>query len=339
MPTIQNLRRQPRLPISLYVNIWRGSAAWPAVTEDVGTGGCLVRTDRPLVVPARLHLRLRSEHLGETFSVPARVAWTSALRSGLAFIPGPDVARERPQEWFARLLATRSRVAPVPHPAPPELDHAASLYLRPPPRHLLDLTPDEVELLRRADHGTTVGLLLSASGLPEPRAVRALFGLFEKQILTLAMGQAGEAWRWRALLGANGTPARPPLRAEPEARPCPAVPSPSHAPRAPASPPWPSARVTAADPTTVGPIGRLATPVPAGRVVSEAAQEELLRGSNLARRPREAQALLDEAVATARSGSTSQAVALLRRALSLAPRDPQIAALLGQLAFKGRALA
>lgn len=50
----------------------------------------------------------------------------------------------------------------------------------------------------------------------------------------------------------------------------------------------------------------------------------------------EAQAVFDRALEELRSGSVNGAIALLRRALQLAPGDPEIAQALGKLAFKDR---
>jgi hypothetical protein len=50
----------------------------------------------------------------------------------------------------------------------------------------------------------------------------------------------------------------------------------------------------------------------------------------------EAQAAFDQALAEIQAGATNRAIALLRRALQLAPGDPDIAAQLGKLAFKDR---
>jgi Flp pilus assembly protein TadD len=53
-------------------------------------------------------------------------------------------------------------------------------------------------------------------------------------------------------------------------------------------------------------------------------------------RPPAAQECFDHAKTAAAQGNLSTAIALLRRALQLSPRDSEIAGFLGQLAFKGR---
>ena len=50
----------------------------------------------------------------------------------------------------------------------------------------------------------------------------------------------------------------------------------------------------------------------------------------------EAQAAYERALAELQAGSVAGAIALLRRALALAPGDPQIAAELGKHAFRNR---
>jgi Flp pilus assembly protein TadD len=53
-------------------------------------------------------------------------------------------------------------------------------------------------------------------------------------------------------------------------------------------------------------------------------------------RPPDAQECFDLAVSAVSMGEISTAIGLLRRALQLSPRDPEISALLGQLAFRDR---
>ncbi len=50
----------------------------------------------------------------------------------------------------------------------------------------------------------------------------------------------------------------------------------------------------------------------------------------------EAQECFDLAVSAVSMGEISTAIGLLRRGLQLSPRDPEISALLGQLAFRDR---
>ncbi len=61
-------------------------------------------------------------------------------------------------------------------------------------------------------------------------------------------------------------------------------------------------------------------------------------GPGDAPRPPAAQECLDRARAAVGSGDVHTAIALLRRAIQLSPRDSEIAAMLGSLAFRGRQL-
>jgi TolA-binding protein len=53
-------------------------------------------------------------------------------------------------------------------------------------------------------------------------------------------------------------------------------------------------------------------------------------------RPPEAQAAYEQALALLATGQVNGAIALLRRALSMSPGDPDVAEALGKLAFKDR---
>ncbi|HET9598792.1 MAG TPA: PilZ domain-containing protein [Anaeromyxobacteraceae bacterium] len=339
-PYIPNPRRTPRVPARLRVELAHAGETWQAETGDLGAGGCLLVSPRPLVARAPLRLVLRAEVLADPLSVGGSVAWTREVRGGVAFDGGRSAPGADPAAWFRRLVAADRNLASALVPVPAELDHEAPLYLLPAPRRFVELAPDEVALLRHADHGLPVQALLRRSGLPEPRATRALFGLFERRVVTLALGQAGEAWRWRAVLAESGYPA-PPL-----ATPL-ATPVPSAAPRLP-----PIVRVAPAPapaaPPVLGPPPRLertgSTPLPTPMPIAlerprpVAPPSSLLRGAHVSRRSPQAQERLDAARAHAGAGRVHEAIALLRQALSLAPRDPEISELLGRLAFKDRVL-
>ncbi len=284
------------------VEILHRGDSWQATTQDVGPGGCLVSSPRALVTGTQLRLVLRSAAVPEALNVAGNVAWARDALGGVAFTIRPLGFAPRPDRWFQRLLDARPGLANGIGRAPDRLALDAPLYLLPPPR-LVDLTADEEALLYCSLDGKTVGGLLSSAAVPEDRAARALFSLFEKGVLTLSLGRAGEGWKWRAVLRGERHPAeaeRAPGAGERGA-------SSPHAPRI--------------APATTAPL-----------------DAALLRGAGATRRPPEAQARLDEARAAAEASRIDQAVALLRQALSLAPRDAEISRLLGQLAFKDRRL-
>jgi hypothetical protein len=335
-PYIPNPRRTPRVPARIRVELAHGGHTWQAETGDLGPGGCLVVSPRPLVERAPLRLVLRADVLPEPLSVAGSVAWAREVRGGVAFESGRTAPGADPSAWFRRLLAADRILAAAVVPVPAQLDHEAPVYLLPAPRRLVELAADEVALLRHADHGLSIQALIRRAGLPEPRAVRALFGLFERRVLTLALGQAGEAWRWRAVLAESGYAPLPPAASTPSAAPrLPPIVRVAPTPAPPAPPvlgPPPRLERTGATP--------LPTPMPIAlqRARPVAPASALLRGAHVGRRSPQAQERLDAARAHAGAGRVHEAIALLREALTLAPRDPEIAELLGRLAFKDRVL-
>jgi PilZ domain len=313
-PFLHNPRRGPRVPLRLRVDIAHRGDSWEAETEDLGPGGCLVLSQRPLVERAPLRLVLRASELPDTLSVSGSVAWATPARGGVAFRARQLGLGVDPEAWFKRLVAAQPRLMAALGRVPERVALDAALFLMPAPRRIVDFEPDELLLLRHADNGVRVQHLLSRAGLAEERGRRALFALFEKKVLTLTLGEAGaETWRWRALVAASGLP--PPPVVEPGGPP-PA----SSAQPAPQAPPAPAGPRPFAPPR----MERVAPP------------SSLLRGVNPSRRSPQAQARLDDARAAAAVGRIHDAVGLLRAALALAPRDPEIASLLGELAFKDR---
>src|SRR5512143_719632 len=199
-PYLYNGRRRPRLPLRIPVEIAVLGESWQAETEDLGPGGCLLSSPRPLVDRAQLKLVLRCEALGAPVELSGIVAWSRGCRGGVSFAErriGPFV---RPGSWFKRLLHAHPQLAAGMARAPDRLALDVPLYVRSVPRRIVDFSADERSLLRRALEGATAQDLLSSAAMPHGRAARALFGLFEKNALTLALGQAGETWKWRAVL-------------------------------------------------------------------------------------------------------------------------------------------
>jgi hypothetical protein len=79
-------------------------------------------------------------------------------------------------------------------------------------------------------------------------------------------------------------------------------------------------------------------PIPASPPVPAAAASPAAPSQAVTVRGPEAQECLDLAVSAVSMGEISTAIGLLRRALQLSPRDPEISALLGKLAFRDRNL-
>jgi hypothetical protein len=170
--------------------------------------------------------------------------------------------------------------------------------------------------------------------MDERRALKALFALFEKRVLTLSMGQASEAWKWRAALRGSGPHFDPQPPAPDSSRaPAPALPA-APVPGPPVI--SPCARRSQAAMAQHPPLLRRDPALPAAE--ASPGGRDLLRGVGATRRSPEAHARLEEARAAASASRIDLAVKLLRQALVLAPRDAEISKLLGELAFKDRTL-
>jgi hypothetical protein len=278
-----------------------------AETEDVGPGGCMVISPRPLPPGVSLRLAIDVEGIPDRLSVLGLVAWAqqgTRSRAGVAFARSQP-GGVSPQAWFQRMVQSQPGLAARMSRAPDKLWLDRPVYLLAPPRYILDFSDAEASLLRRIDNGQTPRQL--GDGLPVEAVGKILFGLFEKRALTLALGESVPAWRWREVLdrASGGAPA----------------------PRSPASPPGRA------------PAPPLLRPVPApfqapASAVRPANPADL--GARRGTRPQEAQECLDRALAASAEGHLHTAISLLRRALQLAPRDAEIAEALGKLAFRGR---
>lgn len=320
--SIKNPRRSPRIPLRSAAVLTHKGGSWSGEVEDLGGGGCLVRSSRPLDAGTPLRVLVHHPDGGPPLNVEARVAWSEGARAGLSFAArGGPLARSAndPAAWFKRIVAARPRLAAALARVPDELFFDTPLYFLPAPRTIVDLAPDERLLIASGAHGMMLDALLARSGLGQERMLRALFALFEKGVLTLSLGQASDPWRWRAL--ALQEDAAAPLPALERRRiSCGAPPPPRVQPVDAEEPP---ARAVARAPVA---------PAPQPAVV----QANLLRGASASRRSTQAQALFDAGCLAAREGRVHEAVARLRVALSMAPRDPEIARAIGQLAFQDR---
>ncbi|MBI5070638.1 MAG: PilZ domain-containing protein [Deltaproteobacteria bacterium] len=377
---VDNPRRFPRVPARLRVVVSARGEGFEAETEDLGPGGCLVLLPRPLVQGVQVRVALDASAVPERLSVVGHVAWARAgerIRAGVAFdLKQPGAVR--PQAWFQKLMAADPAMASRISRAPERIAVDAPLYLLPPPRRILDILPGEAALLRRLDNGVTPRQLLAGTAQEVVLATRHLFSLFEKRVLTLALGQSAPAWQWRETLarledegaiervelediGEAAAPLDPPrpvpppaIRSPPLLHPealAPRRSAPAPRPRRPDLPSLtpapvltPSSRPTPppVSPPAPPPVARPAPP-PVVRSAPEAptpaplvtgAESRPERASHA--RPPQAQQCLDLAKKAAEEGNYHTAIGLLRRGLQIAPRDPEIADLLGRFAFRGR---
>jgi len=314
-PFIQNPRQSPRIQAKYRVVVSHAGAGWAAETFDLSPTGCQLVSPRPMQKGEVAKLVIEAPPLSQPLSVFGSVAWITdrgRIRVGVAFAerqPDGD-----PAAWFKRLVANLPGIEGTMRRFPERLPVDTKLFLRPPPKFIFDFGPDEVTLLKLLGDGITIANLLRNGPFSPVQATRLVFALLEQRIITLSLGEASPAWRWKAALADFESQAgerKPPAPAAPRAV-------------APPPPPPPPA------PERVVPIARL-EPDPAPPQAPAAEPERVVT----ARGP-EAQECFDLAVSAVSMGEISTAIGLLRRALQLSPRDPEISALLGQLAFRDR---
>ena len=347
MPSvIRNPRRSPRVPIRLSAEVAHRDEIWTTETENVGPGGCSMLSPRPLVAHAPLRVTLRTDLLPEALRIQGSVAWVAAGRGGIAFERARFALGPGPDAWFKLLVAAQPQLSFALQRMPEELLGDAPVYLAQPRRARMAFTPDEATLVANTRQGMPIEELLGRSRFDSERGARALFTLLERGVLTLSMGEAGEAWRWKAVLdpSAAATPrpvaplstygrgarqrarawelTTPPVLAR--VAPRPATPD---EPRS-LAPPLPPAqqRATTAPPrATAAPAARGASPrsAPAPRPAPRSAA---------------VQQQLDSARVAVREGRERDAMKLLRSAQVIAPHDAEIAQLLGELSTRNKIL-
>ena len=331
---IQNPRQSPRILAKYRVVVSHGGAGWSAETFDISATGCQIISPRPMQKGEVAKLVIEAPQISQPLSVFGSVAWTAdagRFRAGVTYAdrqPDGD-----PAAWFKRLLANLPGIEGTMRRFPERLPHDTKLFLRPPPQFIFDFGPDEVALLKLLGDGTTIGKVLSEVRFSAAQAARVIFALLEQRVITLSLGEAAPAWRWKAALadfesqvGERQPPPPPPPREE----------LPLSVPPASFGRAKPIGQVAPA-PTkpavTVAPAKAAAPEAPA--VPPEAVGPAAPNRTVTMRGP-EAQECFDLAVSAVSMGEVSTAIGLLRRGLQLSPRDPEISALLGKLAFRDR---
>jgi hypothetical protein len=249
MEYIQNPRRSPRAPARCRAKLgFVDGSRVEAETEDVSPHGCQVVSPRAVPLDAQISVELSSDLPVEALAVQGTVAWCSGtppFRAGIAFAKGGQRSAAR---WFEALLAADPKLAPR-RDVPDRIRTDATLYLGHPPRHVIDFTSEEVEVLRHVAAGATAGSLRSSFRDRWPSAQYALFSLLTRHAVTLDRGAAAHAETWRptlqqaeaslALESLSSAPAagqaagRAGPAAEPAARPAPRLAPGSRRPRTP----------------------------------------------------------------------------------------------------------
>lgn len=363
---LENPRRVPRVPVRCKARLFLASGAVDTTTEDIGSRGCRVVISSAVQRGDVVGLALSAPRFAMTLRVDGRVAWVSPAppwQVGIAYaaqaLPGAAQWMEGLRQAAPELFAGRR---------PPErLAVDAMIFLGPAPR-LPDFREDELTVLRTVGAGVRVADLRTALSRTWPRMQRALFTLVAQGHVILSRAAAAHPVAWKHILGdplragpgaAGGAPEGRALPLEDEP-PAPA-PAPRAATPAPASvtakvpivtvpskpPPLPpptrpaAPRQSTPSPTPV-PAAQAAVPQPpqhAGH--AEPGQHEgppkpdfvgAGVGWRAPARPRSAEAasLLELGMAELEAHRPHGALALLRRALSLAPGDAEIATAIGR---------
>ncbi|MGB8930651.1 MAG: PilZ domain-containing protein [Anaeromyxobacteraceae bacterium] len=358
-----NPRRAPRAPVRCRAEIAGADGArWESETEDVGPRGCQIVAPhrRPLGEP--LQLTLSADGLPRTLSVGGKVAWIGAAqpwRLGVAYAE-QDAAVAI--DWYDALAERTPELAAY-RGVPERISTDATIFLGPPPRLVVDFTNDEIQILRCMGSGISVGELRARLKDVWPRAQHALFSLIVRRHVVLARGASVLPGAWKEILAAlevtlaadelERSSRSPPPAVAPVSTKSAALPPVPPAP-APAPAPAPRAAPTPTPSAPAGPPTRVISPSRETRASMRAIDAGSGWGGHEPRadfegagvgwrsqsRPRspEADGLFRQATHEADAGKVEAAIALLRQALQLSPGDPEIAALLGRLAFRDRSV-
>lgn len=339
---IVNPRRAPRAPSRCRVRAQSATATWDTETEDVGPHGCQLVAPSPLARGAPVAVALAGPGVKEPLTARGRVAWVSShapWRVGVAF---DEAARPAATRWFEQLVAARPGLGNF-RRVPDRLPVDAMVFLAPPPR-FADFAADEVTVIRHVAGGVTIAALRQRLGEGWPRAQRSLFALLSRGVVTVSRGAAVHPEAWRGAmeeLGAEFVVEAPPPREVPGFerltpapmqawRPTPPpepIDLPPLQPTGDVPPPLPTPPPLRATPLA-------APPPPAGAPPPATATAGTgWRGTGRARSA-DAQEAFDLGRQELEAGRTKAAMALLRRALQLAPGDAEVAAELGR-ALKG----
>ncbi len=327
---VVNPRRAPRAHARCHASVLSGAGVFQADTEDVGAHGCQLVGARPARSGERVQLEISNELVTGPLRVAGTIAWASEVEPWRLGVAYEEPAFPRAQAWFERLVASHPGVGAF-RRVPDRIPADALVYLGPPPRHVADFSADELRLLRAVGDGIPVHELVSLSGARWLALQRAFFSLLAHQHLTLIPRHAVLASAWAAVL-------------EDAERSLPAA---SPAPEAQVAGPVAAAEegTGAAVAARAGAVAAAAAAVAAGAPVQPAASRSGpdfvgagvgWRGAAGRPRSADAQQCLELARAEMDRGHLNGALALLRRALALAPGDAEIAGVLGRLAFRDR---
>ncbi len=196
---VVNPRRAPRAPTRCRAAVVCSQGPFEADTEDIGSMGCQVVSPHLVQKGDGLRLTVTNEKVPEPLEVIGRVAWVSPQapwRVGIAF---HERSLHQSTRWFDRLISAYPGLGGY-RRVPDRIRTDATVYLGPPPRFLLDFTPDEAAVLRAIGSGAQIDEMMARLRDRWPAAQHALFSLLARQAVTLQRGQAVHPDSWKKIL-------------------------------------------------------------------------------------------------------------------------------------------
>jgi hypothetical protein len=320
-----NPRGAPRARARVAFSAQVGAVAFQGQTEDIGPLGCQLTAPGHVAHGSAISLLLRADPAAEPVPMLGAVAWASPRapwRLGVAFAEGSRPAATR---LFDGLVAGQPGLAGW-RQVPDRISLDAMVWLAPPPRLVVDFNADEVAVLTAIATGATVFELKSRLRGRWAQAERAFFSLLASRHVTLSRGGAVPFANWASLL--RELQAEVAAAALDDPSPSPPPPPPRAAPSGPPGPRGAPAR----GPTNDGSNGldldpgSLELDLGPGR----AGQAGSAPGGGR-RRSHDAEEAFQQALQERAAGRDVAAAALLRRAMALAPGDPEIARKLGEV--------
>jgi hypothetical protein len=213
---IENPRRAPRVMARCLAAVTAGRRTFDAETEDVGAAGCRLSSPRYVHRGDPILLRLYQHGLSDGIRVPGRIAWTSERspwRLGVAFDRDARLATDA---WFARLVAASPGLRAQPR-VPARIALRSMVYLGPPPRVIVDLSDEQLELIRAIGEGTTIRALHDRFHERWMALQPVFFALLAHRHLTLQRGTSVHPAAWKRIVGDGGAAAFVPAMIAPDA--------------------------------------------------------------------------------------------------------------------------
>jgi hypothetical protein len=196
---IVNPRRAPRAPTRCLTQVRAGAQSFAAETEDIGPSGCQLVAPGALARGAAVSLTFANVKLKGSLNVEGKVAWGSSRppwRVGVAFV---EKSRVSAQVWFDQLVAAYPGLGGY-RRVPDRLPVDAMVFLAPPPSFLFDFSAEEVEVLRHVAGGTTIASLRDRLGADWSAMQRALFGLMARGAVTINRSAAVHPSAWKKVM-------------------------------------------------------------------------------------------------------------------------------------------